>query len=212
MPPPALPDFHCSIKLSTSRAVAAVFLAAFGAGTAIAQNSSVEEKRFEEEIKAVDAASRGKWVELESGRYAVRSYAAVLGRNDITSRMLVHIRSDHASVADSDVSTTVETVLLDCGKGERQLLAARGYDRSGALVFENMQPRDQIERIQSFFAGREQQLCSRLYLLRLVPNGYARFSQALADRMNERATRTADRPVPVPTAPPHANELLKPEP
>ena len=190
----------CHPAMHRHRLVASLALAILlGWGTAASANpDAVLGKKMAVELEAAYLATRGTWVELPTGSWTVRQFVAVQELDHAEETMLVHFRVDQPRFDESEVAAVTQTIRLDCGHASMQVIASYGYGIDGQPLFEQQMPQASSQPIASLYSGPFQMICAGTYLLSLLPDGFQRYGEALAERRTLRAARLSARPIPVP--------------
>lgn len=175
----------------------AICLGTLGSLQAQTQQLDSAAKQLQADLQAVVDAKRGSWVELPTGGWSTRHFAAELHRDEKDNTVLVKHRIDYVASTEEGSASAVNTVWLDCNAGTRRVIAMRGFDMQGRQTYLTEKPNAPVEPMNRPYIGTDQLICSQQYLLLDVVDGYKRLGDLLLLRRTLRSSRIADRPIPV---------------
>ena len=142
----------------------------------------------------------GKWIELDARRGS-RVYVALTGNQGRDGLPRIHYRHDRDADENSPTSSQVETMDVDCWRGETWRVALRVYDAGNQLSYEKKTEVAEPERILSFYQSPLAQFCSREYLIKSLPDGRARWIEwlrLLETVLDKHRDEVPERNIPIP--------------
>lgn len=147
------------------------------------------------EVQAV-----GRWIELDARRGS-RVYVALTEQQGRDGLPRIHYRHDREPVENNPTASQVETMDVDCWRGETWRVALRLYDADTQLTYERSVEATEPERILSFYQSPLAQFCSGEYLIKSLPDGRARWLELLKlleTVLEKHRGELSERSIPVP--------------
>ena len=128
--------------------------------------------------QTLEAKAVGRWIELDA-RLGSRVYLALTGQQGRDGLPRIHYRHDREPGENNPTATQIETMDVDCWRGETWRVALRLYDADTRLAYEQNTEATEPERILSFYQSPLAQFCSGEYLIKSMPEGRARWLELL---------------------------------
>jgi hypothetical protein len=128
--------------------------------------------------QALEAQAVGRWIELDARRGS-RVYVAPTGQQGRDGLPRIHYRHDSEPDENNPTASQVETMDVDCWRGETWGVAMRLYDADSQLTYVQNEEARESERILSFYQSPLAQFCSGEYLIKSLPEGRARWLELL---------------------------------
>ena len=150
--------------------------------------------------QTLEAQAVGRWIELDARRGS-RVYVALTGRQGRDGLPRIHYRHDREPDENTPTVTQVESLDVDCWRGETWRVALRLYDADAKLTYEQRMEATEPERILSFYQSPLAQFCSGEYLIKSLPDGRARWLELLrlmGAVLEKQQGEVADRNIQVP--------------
>lgn len=150
--------------------------------------------------QTLEAQAVGRWIELDA-RLGSRVYLALTGQQARDGLPRIHYRHDREPGENNPTATQIETMDVDCWRGETWRVALRLYDADTRLAYEQNVEATEPERIMSFYQSPLAQFCSGEYLIKSLPDGRARWLELLrlmGAVLEKRQCEVADRNIQVP--------------